>query len=63
MGRTWEKPAFQIVHVNGECTAYSGTNGDNELTVREAHSDERRCVGGSVLPADHTGASVGAGGK
>ena len=45
MGKTWKKPAFQEVSVNGECTAYSGANTNDERALR----DEISCT---LVPED-----------
>ncbi len=41
MKSQWEKPAFREVSVNGECTAYSGTNGEGARVNQDASLVER----------------------
>jgi hypothetical protein len=36
MQKLWQKPEFQEVSVNGECTAYSGTSDANQADRRLA---------------------------
>jgi hypothetical protein len=43
MQNLWEKPEFREVSVNGECTAYSGSNREEEL-VSHCAGSARQCL-------------------
>ncbi len=43
----WEKPKYRVESVNGECTAYSGTEPEESRGFQDAHLATSLSSGGS----------------